>query len=401
MKTLSALLFTVLLSCTHTYAADTVRVCTYYALNYSQDNEDNRAAQFKAVVEEIKPDILVMQDIADAESATHFFTTALDPQVWSLSVFNDGPGTDQMLYFKFDKLAFLEAVYHPTKHRNIAEYRLLVKSTNDTLVVFSVHFTSGDSEEDATARSGEATALQMRLLELFPHSNRDIVVCGNFNFYAASEMGYTRLTSWDSSILFDPVTVWERDTEEWASVYTQSTRWTADGNCGGGVGGGLDDRFDLILFAPSMVQRYIPNSYTAYGNDSTPRLNAPINEPANTKLSAELAAAVRCASDHLPVYADFVFDTPTGIHDNTASLLGVSVYPAPVVEHGIVSIVSPVSQQLSVVITDITGRVCANFSIAAEAGQQTFALPVLSAGVYWCRVLSTAGATHTAFIVAP
>ncbi len=399
MKFFLLLCLAIVCCATHAYAGETIRICTYHLLNYSMENEDGRTAQFKAIIEQIKPDILVVQDVVSQEAAFKFFTDALDPQAWSLSTFTDGPDTDNMVYFKFDKFAFLDAVHHPTALRNISEYSLFLKATGDTITVFSAHLTSGDSNADAAARDAESDVLRNRILGLVQESKTNIVACGNFNFYSTEEMGYIRLLLFDTSFLHDPMGGWVRNEEASAALYTQSTRTTADGACGGGVGGGLDDRFDLLLLSYPMLARYVDGSYKVYGNDGQPRLNKSINDPVNTAVTAELAAALRCASDHLPVYADVVFDTPTDVRETAISGLEVKVYPMPVTEQGSIEIFSPVAQQVVVTVSDVAGRCCASYNVAIEAGRRVFPLPVLPAGVYYCQLLGADGAEAVPFTV--
>jgi hypothetical protein len=99
---------------------------------------------------------------------------------------------------------------------------------------------------------------------------------------------------------------WRRNTAEFASIYTQSTRLTNISGCGGGVDGGIDDRFDYIFLSNELSPRLVSNSYTVFGNDGVQRFNKAIDDPINTKVSAEIAQALKCASDHLPVYTDIV-----------------------------------------------------------------------------------------------
>jgi hypothetical protein len=91
-----------------------------------------------------------------------------------------------------------------------------------------------------------------------------------------------------------------------ASIHTQSPRTT---QFGGGANGGMDDRFDIILTAPSFLDgngyEYIPGTYTAYGQDGLHYNVALTDPPANGVVSAAVAQALHDASDHLPVYADF------------------------------------------------------------------------------------------------
>lgn len=382
MKYVFCLLCALVLSASITTGAD-LRVCTYSLLNYSTDNEDGRTARFKMIVDTLQPDILVVQDVADQDAVFKFFTEALDPNTWSLSPFNDGPDTDNMLFFKTDDLSYLDVQYHATELRDIAEYRLWIKSTDDTLHIFSVHLTSGDAAEDETARMAEVQVLQSRLLEMWGENpTAKIFVCGNYNFYRMEEPGYMRLTLSATSMLMDPLNGWVRNDEDNARFYTQSTRFTADGACGGGATGGLDDRFDMILFNYAVQERYVAESYAAFGNDGQSRLNSSINNPPNTLVSPELAEALRCASDHLPVFADFIFSEPVPVRETQFSV-PLRIYPMPATAGSVLEVSLPETTAFSVAIADMFGRTVYTIS---GVGQHTFPLPEFAPGVYVCRV---------------
>jgi endonuclease/exonuclease/phosphatase family metal-dependent hydrolase len=373
------------------------RVCTYSLLNYSTENEDGRTPRFKMIIDSLQPDILVVQDIAEQDAAFNFFTGALDPHTWSLSGFNDGPGTDNMLYFKIDDLSFLDVKYHPTALRDIAEYRLWIKSTGDTLYIFSVHLTTGDNAEDETARMAEVQVLQSRLLEVVSENPlAKIFVCGNYNFYRMEEPGYMRLMLSATSVLADPLNGWVRNDETNAKFYTQSTRTAADGACGGGATGGLDDRFDMILFNYIMQEYYVADSYTAFGNDGQSRLNSSINNPPNTLVSPELAEALRCASDHLPVFADFVFSESVPVREQELVSTPLRIYPMPASAGSVLEVSLPESTAFSVIIADMFGRTVHTVS---GVGRHTFPLPELAPGVYVCRVEGQPALSSTFVVV--
>ncbi|MDZ7764315.1 MAG: hypothetical protein U5K00_07790 [Melioribacteraceae bacterium] len=88
---------------------------------------------------------------------------------------------------------------------------------------------------------------------------------------------------------------------------TQSTRTTA---FGGGATGGLDDRFDLILFSQSVNDyggiSYVDDSYTNIGNDGN-HYDLELIDMPNDAVPDSIAEALYYSSDHLPVTVDLVF----------------------------------------------------------------------------------------------
>jgi len=99
-------------------------------------------------------------------------------------------------------------------------------------------------------------------------------------------------------------------------IHTQSTRTR---QFGGGANGGMDDRFDMILVSENMIEvggiHYLDSTYIAYGNDGN-HFNDSLNAPPNTTVTQEIANALHYASDHIPLFATFRFDGPTGITSN-------------------------------------------------------------------------------------
>ncbi len=315
MKKLLPFLF--LAACSITTAQDTIRVCTYNVLNYSFTNEDGREAKFERIFRAIKPDILIVQELADVLSnqrLLHSYSRALGGGQVGFATFNNGPDTDNMLYYNPKKIKFgaIGASYYATELRNIAHYTVALENSNDSLHIISVHLKAGDTEMDEIQRTNEIMTLKNNM----PMGSGDnVIVAGDFNFYSPEEVPYTMLTNTPFQRLVDPLGPWERNSTQYLNFYTQSPRMEPDEGCGGGTGGGMDDRFDFILHSEALSDNFVKGSYAVLGNDGVDRRNAPINNPPNTKVSSQIADDLVCASDHLPVYADFVFNTPTSIND--------------------------------------------------------------------------------------
>jgi len=99
--------------------------------------------------------------------------------------------------------------------------------------------------------------------------------------------------------------IW-RDKSKHGCIHTESTRKS---KFGGGRGGGLDDRYDMILISYGLDQDgeliYRPGSCVVCGNDGI-HLNEAINKPKNKIVCLDIADALYKASDHLPVIIDLV-----------------------------------------------------------------------------------------------
>lgn len=288
-----------------TFAADTVRVCTYNLLNYSLSNEDGRTEHFKMIMDTIRPDILICQEVVEAPAVAKFLAEALGEGYFT-PTFHDGADTDNAIFIRSSKIAITGVSYIQTQLRDIAKYTLKNQTTDDILTVYSVHLKASGEDSDRAQRHQESQLLYDALGSSI--TSEFVIVGGDFNFYSPSEPGYITIAGPRAlPTLIDPLGNWTRNSPAHTAMYTQSPRTQSDANCGGGTGGGMDDRFDFLFLSNKLHSNLLPGSYTHFGNDGVARLNSSIDSPANTKYSAAMASALRCASDHLPVYADFIF----------------------------------------------------------------------------------------------
>ena len=292
-------------------AQDTLKIATYNLLNYPGSDASTRNPYFRAVLNSMKPDVLVVQEMTSQTGVDTFrdgVLNASQPGLFSSVPFNNGPDTDNSFFYKSSKVIFLGVTYIPTALRDIAEYRFKPINSLDTVRIFSVHLKA--NQTDTLARLDEATILRNYLNALPPGSN--FIVVGDFNTYYSSEPALVKLLeseannngrckdplnsvgNWHSNIAFK-------------SIHTQSPRVRA---FGGGSTGGMDDRFDLMLVSYPMDQHIIPSSYTAYGNDGN-HFNDSINRLPNAAVPDSVANGLHYASDHLTVFARYVFGTST------------------------------------------------------------------------------------------
>ncbi len=374
MKIFAALVIALGATCT-AVAADTVRVCTYNILKYSEANEDGRIPHFARILDAIRPDVLVCQEVEDPTAGPRFVSEVLTWAPFAASAFIDGPDTDHLVFYDQSKFDLVSTRVIPTELRNILEVVLALRPHDatlaDTVVIYSLHLKAQDNTADAQQRLREVTAMINAM------STRDrIIVCGDLNIYSPSEPSYQALVGPNAVRSFvDPLgTSWRRNDASFASIYTQCTRKTQLSGCGGGVDGGVDDRFDLILPSTALSSRVIRSSYTSFGNDGQARLNESIDEPTNTSVSTEMAASLKCASDHLPLYADVILgDVQASVDDVSSSTFSVTWNAPSLTLHG-------VSVDATYRVVSVDGSVYA--TIRPAAMQTSVSLPDLASGTY-------------------
>lgn len=296
-----------------------IRVASWNLLNYSGLNDDSRDEEIRKVLEVIEPDVLVVQEMESAYGVDHFLKTVLKTnsgRKYKAAEFYDGPDTDNALFYDKSRLNLKSYGQIPTSSRDISEYSLKVKkgpSEGSEFKIYSVNFTEGRGATYKKQRENQAETLMTHLDELPMDSL--FLVCGTFNMTTSKEKAYKILTGDRSSDIgenFQRLKDLLNKSGKWynrakfENTHTESTRKT---KFGGGSGGGLDDRYDMILISygldQSSVTTCMPGSDVVFGNDGK-HLNKAINEPANKILNPEIADALYLASDHLPVIIDLV-----------------------------------------------------------------------------------------------
>ena len=299
---------------------DTLRIATYNILNFPSSVSDSRIPYLKTVIDALKPDILVVQELESKTGQDKFLNQVLNYQktIYQAAPFSDGYDTDNGLFYNQDKIQLLGQDSILTSLREISEYLLFAHGVE--FFVYSSHLKASTGVTNENKRLLEATILRDRLNTHYANTN--FISVGDFNFYKASEPGFVRLIekqTGNDNQLNDPINklgTWH-DGYSYRNIHTQSTRYFDPGD--GGSIRGLDDRFDFIFVSNSVLapggMAILPQTYKAFGNDGN-HFNLAINVNGNTSVSAVVADALLRASDHLPVYADFVFGTISSVEDD-------------------------------------------------------------------------------------
>ncbi len=292
--------------------ADTVKIATYNILNFPEIIGMQKFDDLRIVVDYINPDILVIQEMGSQEGVELFLDSVMNyyDKQFDAVPFNDGPYTDNSIFYRTNKVEFLSALYIPTPHRDIAEYRLRIIESERVFYIFSVHLKSSQGASNEMMRFQEATILRNHLDSLEQGTN--FLVMGDFNIYSSDEQAFQKLTGSftnNNGRLFDPLNApgeWHEN-NSFAYTHTQSSR--VEQLEDGGAGGGLDDRFDMVLCSQSFLDSVglylLSQSYTVCGNDGN-HFNAAVNDGFNQSVPENVADALYYASDHLPVFVSII-----------------------------------------------------------------------------------------------
>ena len=379
--------FFIVLSFSLSGFAQTTTFMTWNSLNFSTSQSSvARIPFFQTVLDSIQPDLLVMQEIQNDAGANNFHAAVLEYSM-EMAPFVDGYGSDNALYYNPEKFEAIANFPIQTTLRNISQFVMVHLNTGDTLRIFSVHLKASNGTANRERRLSEVDSLRKVTDALSPESH--YMICGDFNFYGSNEPAYQRLLEEDKPVGYfvDPIEMpgtW--NDPHYAKYHTQSTRTR---QFGGGAHGGMDDRFDLILFSPHFFDTegpitYEPESTWPVGNDGN-HYNDSVNAMPNASVSEEMANAIHYASDHLPVIAKLQFYNPVYVSTPTVQY-DIKIFPNP--SHGKFTVDLPPQFQSRIIIMDAIGRV-----MHEETAIDRYSLDLghVEKGMYYARIINPMG----------
>ncbi len=293
---------------------------SYNLLNYPHGSPitadtTKRNPYFRTTIAAVNPDILVVGEITSQAGVNGFLSNVMNQSsnAYAAGTFIDGSAndTENGIFYKTSKFHFVSNTPIKTALRDINEFKLVHLLSGDTIRIYAVHLKSSDTPGEDSLRAAEVDSLR-KVTNALP-AGSDFIVCGDFNIYRSSSLAYQRLLATpDNGKFIDPISMpgnWN-DSLNYRSRSTQSTRVTTWLNDGGSTGG-LDDRFDLILYSKEISLAggitYVANSEIPYGNDGS-HYNDSINKMPNTAVTQAVANALYFSSDHIPVLATFNFE---------------------------------------------------------------------------------------------
>ena len=259
---------------------DTVKVAAYNLLKYPDISSGSASAAdttlrhpfYRTAIIAMNPDILVVEEVQSTAGFNWFLNGVMNSTTiqYGAATFVNGPDTDAGLYYKISKFQFINSKTIVTNLRNIYEFKLVHIASGDTLRVYGVHLKASSGSVEEQIRTAEVDSLRKVTNALLPGSN--FVVMGDFNIYSSSEPAYQKLLldqSGNEGHFIDMINITGIWNNAAYSIYhTQSTRTRL---FGAGVEGGLDDRFDMILYSQAISlaggMEVVPNSLEAFGND--------------------------------------------------------------------------------------------------------------------------------------
>ena len=299
--------------------------------NFAADTTQ-RCPAYREVVGYAQPDILITNENTSTSSPAIFLNQVMNTGSYHYAsgTYINGFDTDNAIFYRDSLFDFIGNYPVQTSLRDINRFTLVFKATGDTVHIFSCHLKAGQGDE--FQRASEVAALR-QVTNGFP-AGSNFLIGGDFNIYESNEPAYIALladNANDDGNFLDPIQltgVWNQFV--YAQFHTQSTHFNSSGIF---VGGGMDDRFDMILYSNAIAQPtgvyYVPGSYINIGNDGN-HFNDDINYGTNTAVPLAVADALFDASDHLPVMLTLRFGPVAGIDDIANLNSTIDIYPSPV-----------------------------------------------------------------------
>lgn len=359
------------------YAQDTLRVMTYNLLNYgnytdycpeSMNDRDTKAANLSQILDYIQPDIFLATEMGpNSFNFSHIEANALNINgitKYAVAPISNQSGSYLCNALIYDKNIFelIEMPVINTEVRDINVYKLRYKNAwPDMFIhVIGVHFKAGSGSSEQATREIMAENV-MNYLATLPSHDR-FMIMGDFNVYKSSEDAFQELLNPSNSATAfnDPINRlgnWNNNSS-FKDVHTQSTHSSYNGCY---ASGGMDDRFDFILVSNDLMNtsnsvHYIPNSYTAFGQDGL-RFNGSINSPTNTVIPQSMATLLYNTSDHLPVYLDLKLEALAIGLDEEKDNAPQITYQNPTIDNLVITIASEEYQEVEFEIFTMDGKV--------------------------------------------
>lgn len=415
------------------HAQDTITVMQYNLLYYgnynsafancdeSTNNTQEKDEYIRTILNYVKPDILTVNEFGATQTILDDFMrhnlNINGATYWKSDNIVNYAHSDIVNHIFFDsrKMELKRHAVIRTAVRDIDAYELYLKTpalaAGDTtkLVCVVAHLKAGNNSTDEGKRRAMVQNAMDFIDENYPNDN--VLIMGDFNMYSSAESGYRLLTQSYSNqdILFvDPLSFiggvghWNNN-GQFAPFHTQSTASSTNNPCR--TGGGLDDRFDMILMSDEIYMgfnrvRYVNNSYTAVGNDGN-HYNQSVNIGYNSSVPAEVADALYNSSDHLPVSIKMLLYPGFGVDEQPLESLQATVSPNPVTDQVKISFFNPTESQLRIELLNLQGQTLAlqEFHVEQGSQQMEWSLQDLTPGFYLIRITNNEGWQQTLKVV--
>lgn len=299
-----------------------LKVATWNLLAYDQTSCVGRQPNFRTVMASMNPDIVIAQELNSAAGKDSFLVNVLNvvqPGEWTgtwLALGTEGGA----IFWKPAKVNVQNVTSVATGGPRPALVGLVKPvgylKNPGWFRLYSIHFKAGTA--DTATRHMECSNLRTTLNnQVTTVVGTNFLLGGDTNFYGDWESGYQRLTESQADNdgrcldLYSMPGTWNQFA--YRTVHTQCPCLSG---CGANFsGGGMDDRFDMILQSASLRDGagldLLTTTYKAYGNDGQHYNDSIDGGGFNTAVPLSVATALRNAADHIPVVLDLQLPAKT------------------------------------------------------------------------------------------
>ncbi len=373
------------------YGQETVRIAAYNVKQFPNvSNSSSVAGYLKIVLDQIKPTILLAVELDGTTAVQRVLTDVLTPKYKASTEVNIywGTGNECAVFYIDSLITYLGSSMITSDPRPFAEFKFVHKITKDTLIVFGVHLkanvTSGDNSPNITRRANSVTTLRSRTAQLKEKTN--FIVAGDFNILTSTELAFQKLLDQTTpGYVYDPqdaVGYWANNSA-FANTHTYSPS-------------NLKSRLDMILISESIKKSGGIDlvDYKIFGNDGNHYAKSVTNGPNSWFSDISIGNALLFSSDHLPIYADFLFGVPTSVNDKEnlpAAFELMQNFPNPFNPETVINYRLSESADVSLKVYDVLGSeviTLVNEFQTAGIYTSTFSAlnSTLSTGVYFYRL---------------
>lgn len=404
------------------FAQDQLKIMSYNLLNFgnitsyctsSNNNILQKEQYLKTIIDYVKPDIFVACEMG-SNSFVH--QRVMDScfnngrNYYQKAAYSNDAGSDlvEMAVYDSRKLALHSQYVLNSQVRDIVLYRFYYKSplltnTHDTafINVIGSHLKAGSTSSDEQTRT---TMVNNAMNWINIHLGTDnVLFLGDLNLKKSSEGAYQSLTQYSNANIrfIDPINKegnWNNNSY-YKDIHSQSTHTSSNGCASGG---GLDDRFDLILASAPIINgsdhfTYVNNSYQTLGNDGN-HFNGAIISGTNNSAPSNVIQALYNLSDHLPVILKVEVDQiGAGLNPSKQNASWHFRIENPAGNTASIQIYTAMATNLSVEIFDMEGRKLYFEEIRNlnQLTQKSLNVSSLKAGIYLLKIKDAQGNQQT------
>jgi len=369
----------------------------------------NREFLLKAIVDSIKPDLLMACEIVSETGANRIinssFSNLKDSFARAEFHYSESAVADplqQMVFYNTRKLILIKERVLKTSVRDINHYTFILNLEhlpNDSVFVevFVTHLKSSEGPTNRALRLSMVDTFVNALAQI-PH-NHYVLFAGDFNFYqAANEPAYQKiLDKTNPIIMIDPIDMpgnWH-DNAAFSAIHTQATRTSAAGFGLGGATGGMDDRFDFITISENSKNNpafsYVEDSYAAYGNNGN-CFDKSIHDTSCTGIySFSIREKLHNMSDHVPIIMKFKTNysfniAPTKIQ-NVGTEIDIQLLNGNIIEDNLqISIGKGLIFPSTILVYNILGKLINKTPISPYNKKTNIDMSAYAPGMYFLKM---------------